>query len=221
MALVKKFAQRLTGKGRCVENCSMSLPDNLWVGTSGWSCGDWLGSFYPAHLKPSQYLEQYARRFRMVEIDSTFYSIPAAAVVAGWKARTPPGFVFSAAVPGVITHRKVLTECRHEFTAFLKAVELLGDRLGPLLLRFPYFNKEMFLSRHQFDRVLRPFLKTLPADFSFALEIRNKNWITWDFLELLREHSVAFTVVAQAWMPPMLKPIMPSWSPSTSGRLCR
>jgi uncharacterized protein YecE (DUF72 family) len=44
-------------------------------------------------------------------------------------------------------------------------------------------------------------LKTLPKDFHFALEIRNKKWISWDFLELLREHSVAFALVAQAWMP--------------------
>jgi uncharacterized protein YecE (DUF72 family) len=78
---------------------------------------------------------------------------------------------------------------------------LLGDRLGPLLLQFPYFNKNAFASREPFEKLLRPFLKTLPKDFRFALEIRNKNWISWDFLELLREHSVAFALVAQAWMP--------------------
>jgi uncharacterized protein YecE (DUF72 family) len=78
---------------------------------------------------------------------------------------------------------------------------LLGDRLGPLLLQFPYFNKNAFASREPFEKLLRPFLKTLPKDFHFALEIRNKNWISWDFLELLREHSVAFALVAQAWMP--------------------
>ncbi|MGH7871092.1 MAG: DUF72 domain-containing protein, partial [Candidatus Binatia bacterium] len=80
-------------------------------------------------------------------------------------------------------------------------MELMGDRLGPLLLQFPYFNQNTFASRHQFEKVLRPFLKTLPGEFKFALEIRNKNWISWDFLELLREHSVAFVVIAQAWMP--------------------
>lgn len=181
----------------------MRLPDNLYIGTSSWSCPDWLGPFYPMDLKPSGYIEYYARRFRAVEIDSTFYSIPAAALVAAWKDRTPPGFVFCATVPGIITHQKVLTDCGPEFTAFLKSMEPLGDRLGPLLLQFPYFNRDVFLSRHQFDRLLRPFLKTLPADFRFVLEIRNKNWITWDFLELLREHSVAFAVVAQTWMPPI------------------
>ncbi len=49
--------------------------------------------------------------------------------------------------------------------------------------------------------MLRPFLASLPKGFRFAIEIRNKNWISWDFLELLREQSVGFALLAQAWMP--------------------
>jgi uncharacterized protein YecE (DUF72 family) len=179
----------------------MSLPLNLLVGTSSWSNSDWLGSFYPANLKPGQFIEAYARRFHAVEIDSTYYSIPSPQVVASWRDKTPPGFLFAAKVPGVITHDKILVDCGAEFTTFLKNMELLGDRLGPLLLQFPYFNRNTFPSRDPFERRLRPFLAALPKEFKFALEIRNKHWISWDFLELLRDHSVAFALVAQAWMP--------------------
>jgi len=136
-----------------------------------------------------------------VEIDSTYYSIPARSVVMGWREKTPPEFIFAAKVPGAITHEKVLRNCEAEFTTFLSTMELLGDRLGPLLLQFPYFNKNAFVSREPFEKLLRPFLNSLPKEFHFALEIRNKNWISWDFLELLRDHSVAFALVAQAWMP--------------------
>jgi uncharacterized protein YecE (DUF72 family) len=179
----------------------MPLPENLYVGTSSWSCPDWVGPFYPPNLKPGYFLEAYARRFRAVEIDSTHYSTPPRPVVAGWREKTPPDFIFAAKVPGVITHEKVLTGCAAEFTAFLTTMELLGDRLGPLVLQFPYFNKNVFPSRAPFEKLLRPFLTRLPKDFQFALEIRNKNWISWDFLELLRDHSVAFALLAQAWMP--------------------
>jgi uncharacterized protein YecE (DUF72 family) len=179
----------------------MAFPENVYVGTSGWTYQDWLGAFYPADAKPQHLIQYYTRSFRAVEIDSTYYSIPARSVVTGWKESTPPGFIFSAQVPGVITQQKVLKDCQHELTTFLNSVELLGDRLGPLLLQFPYFNKTNFTSRAQFEKLLYPFLKTLPKDFKFALEIRNKNWISWDFLERLREDSVAFVVVAQAWMP--------------------
>jgi uncharacterized protein YecE (DUF72 family) len=179
----------------------MISTDNLLLGTSSWSCSDWLGSFYPANLKPVHFIEAYARKFRAVEIDSTYYSIPPPHVVANWREKTPPDFVFTAKVPGAITHQKVLKDCQAEFTVFLKSMEILGDRLGPLLLQFPYFNRNIFASREPFDRLLKPFLKCLPKEFRFAIEIRNKNWISWDFLELLREHSVAFALVAQAWMP--------------------
>jgi uncharacterized protein YecE (DUF72 family) len=179
----------------------MAFPRNVYVGTSGWKYPDWLGSFYPADSKPQDMIHYYARYFRAVEIDSTYYTIPARSVVAEWKENTPPGFVFAAQVPGVITHQKVMKDCQHELTTFLNSVELLGDRLGPLLLQFPYFNRNTFASRAQFDKLLLPFLKTLPREFKFAVEIRNKNWISWDFLEILRDHSVAFVVIAQAWMP--------------------
>ena len=180
---------------------SMTFPQNVYVGTSGWAYPDWLGSFYPADSKPEDLLPYYARYFRAVEIDSTYYTVPARSVVAGWKENTPPEFIFAAQVPGVITHQKVMKDCQRELTTFLNSLDLLGDRLGPLLLQFPYFNRNTFASRAQFDKLLQPFLKALPKDFNFALEIRNKNWISWDFLELLRDHSVAFVLVAQAWMP--------------------
>jgi uncharacterized protein YecE (DUF72 family) len=93
------------------------------------------------------------------------------------------------------------SDCQLEMTTFLNNISLLGDRLGPLPLQFPYFNRK--LSREPFERLLRPFLKTLPKEFKFVLEIRNKNWISWDFLELLRDHSVSFALVAHAWMPPI------------------
>jgi len=181
----------------------MTFPANLLVGTSSWSSSDWLGPFYPPNLEPGQFIEAYARKFPAVEIDSTYYSIPPPHVVSSWREKTPPGFIFAAKIPGAITHEKVLKDCQAEFTTFLKNISLLGDRLGPLLLQFPYFNRNAFPSRDPFEKRLRPFLQSLPKEFKFALEIRNKNWLSWDFLELLREHRVAFALVAQAWMPPI------------------
>jgi uncharacterized protein YecE (DUF72 family) len=140
----------------------MALPENLLVGTSSWSSSDWLGSFYPPNLKPRQFIEAYALRFSAVEIDSTYYNILPPHVVASWREKTPPGFVFAAKIPGIITHEKVLKDCQSEFTTFLKSIELLGDRLGRLLLQFPYFSRDVFPSRAPFEKFLRPFLQILP-----------------------------------------------------------
>jgi uncharacterized protein YecE (DUF72 family) len=179
----------------------MPLPENLYVGTVSWAKDDWLGSFYPENAKPAELLQIYTKAFRTVEIDATFYRIPGRSMVVGWKERSPEGFVFAAKVPRVITQIKVLTNCQPEFTLFLRNMEALGEKLGPLLLQFPYFNQKRFPSREPFDKVLRPFLNALPKDFRFVVEIRNKNWITWDFLDLLRDHSVGFVLLNQIWMP--------------------
>jgi uncharacterized protein YecE (DUF72 family) len=162
---------------------------------------DWVGPFYSPDLKPAELLQSYARTFRTVEIDATFYRIPTPGTVTGWRDRTPPGFVFAAKVPKLITSVRVLNDCQREMSRFLTVMEPLGDKLGPLLLQFPYFNRSAFASREPFDKLLRAFLKSLPGQFRFAVEIRNKSWISWDFVELLREHGVGFVLSAQAWMP--------------------
>jgi uncharacterized protein YecE (DUF72 family) len=77
-------------------------------------------------------LRYYATQFDTVEVDNTFYRTPSASTVRGWYARIFPGFVFAAKVPQAITHEKVLVDCQGELTQFLKTMDLLGEKLGPL-----------------------------------------------------------------------------------------
>jgi uncharacterized protein YecE (DUF72 family) len=80
-------------------------------------------------------------------------------------------------------------------------MELLGDKLGPMVFQFGYFNETAFKSAFDFYRRLIPFLKTLPKEHKFALEIRNKKWLDAEFAERLREHNVALVLQDQVWMP--------------------
>ncbi len=97
----------------------------LRVGTCGWSYKEWSGVFYPAGLSAGDYLAYYADRYPVVEVDSTFYRSPARKTVEGWRDRTPAGFGFSLKVPQVITHEKVLLDCRAEVGTFLTAARYL------------------------------------------------------------------------------------------------
>src|ERR1700681_3502728 len=110
----------------------------LHLGTSAFTAAGWEGSFYPAGMKPAEYLSYYATKFDTVEVDSTFYRTPSQATVQGWRNKTPNGFVFAAKVPQVITHDKVLVDCDAEFSQFIETMDLLGDKLGPLLFQFGY-----------------------------------------------------------------------------------
>lgn len=176
---------------------------NLRVGTSSWSSEDWVGVFYPPGTPAANFLAEYAKHFDTVEVDSTFYRPPTPSMVMNWRERTPSGFVFAAKFPRSITHDKILTDCSSEVSEFLKAMDLLGEKLGPLLLQFPYFNKQAFARQDDFIARLEPFLTKLPAAHSYAVEIRNKTWINEPFLDLLRQHRIALALIDHPWMPPV------------------
>lgn len=179
----------------------MNKPPRVFLGTSSFTAPGWEKAFYPPGLAPREYLSYYARHYYTLEIDSTFYSKPSSAVVNGWKAKTPDNFIFAVKVPQAITHEKVLAACQPEMDEFVGVMSLLGDKLGPMVLQFPYFNRSVFKSPTDFLARLEPFLKYLPRDKMFAVEIRNKNWLTPQFADLVREHNVALVLQDQSWMP--------------------
>jgi uncharacterized protein YecE (DUF72 family) len=174
---------------------------SIRLGTSAFTAAGWEGSFYPGNLKPADYLTYYSQHFDTVEVDSTFYRSPAPAIVRGWYAKTPAGFLFAAKVPQAITHEKILLHCDAQLKDFLSSMDNLHEKLGPLLFQFPYFNKTVFKSGKEFLGRLKPFLNNLPRGYDFAVEIRNKNWLSAELFDLLREHKVAFALIDQAWMP--------------------
>ena len=71
------------------------MPGRIRLGTQGWNYDAWVGPFYPEGTRPGEFLRTYARAFDTVEVDSTFYAVPAAKTVKGWAERTPDGFTFA------------------------------------------------------------------------------------------------------------------------------
>jgi uncharacterized protein YecE (DUF72 family) len=173
----------------------------MYLGTSSFTATGWEGTFYPKGMRSADYLAFYAEQFPTVEVDSTFYGCPSARTVGNWAARTPEGFVFSAKIPQVITHEKALVNCNAEFEEFVKTMELLGPKLGPMVFQFPFFDRWKFPKQDGFLAVLAPFLKKLPADRQFAVEIRNKSWLDGKFADLLREHNVALVLTDTSFVP--------------------
>jgi uncharacterized protein YecE (DUF72 family) len=172
---------------------------SLRIGASSWSAESWEGVFYPSGMHPVDYLAHYASQFDTVEIDATFYRTPTERMVDGWRDKTPPAFIFAAKVPQVITHEKVLENCGDELGAFLKVMGRLGDKLGPLLFQFRYFKKAEFPDPKPFIDRLERFLPALPHEIRFAVEVRNKTFVTPALLDLLRRHRVALAFIDHPW----------------------
>ena len=173
----------------------------LFLGTSAFTANGWRGTFYPAGMKQADYLAFYATKFQTVEIDSTYYGPPSRSTVTSWRDNTPPDFIFSAKMPQTITHDKVLVDCQAEFQQFIETMDILGEKLGPLVFQFPYFDRWKFPRQEDFLAVLRPFLEKLPTDHKFAIEIRNKAWFNAAFADLLREHKIAIVLQDSSFMP--------------------
>lgn len=170
-------------------------PGRLLLGTQGFSFDDWVGPFYPEGTPKREYLEAYARQLPTVEIDATFYATPRQTTVAGWRKRTPEGFVFSAKFPKLITHEKKLDRAQGDAESFVATMQVLGEKLGVLTLQFAYdFKPELS------DRLDR-FLDELPPGPRYAVEVRNRGWLNPEFGELLSQHHVALVLQDLYYMP--------------------
>ena len=165
------------------------------LGSQGWNYPAWVGPFYPAKTRPADFLTVYARAFDTVEVDSTFYAVPAAKTVRGWHDRTPDGFVFALKLPQEITHERRFRDVGDIAKEFFDRARELGDKLGPVLIQLgPDFGPSELPA-------LAKFLPTLPRDIAFAIEFRQKGWINEEVLAMLESRAVALALVDARWIP--------------------
>ncbi len=127
--------------------------------------------------------------------------------------KTPESFIISAKFPGEIVHagksytpdiaKLLIPEYTYETRdTFLERMAKIGPRLGPLLLQFPYFSKRLYSNAGPFVERLEQFLSDLPQmPFRYAVEIRNRTWLTTRFMDMLRRYNVALALTDHPWMP--------------------
>jgi uncharacterized protein YecE (DUF72 family) len=152
----------------------------LYTGTSGWAYKEWKGPFYPETLKNDAMLAYYAERLPAVEVNNTFYRMPARGALGKWREQVPPTFRFVLKASRRITHQSRLTDA--DSLAFLieTATRELGDSLGAYLFQLPpYLRKDVAR--------LRDFLALLPAGCPAAFEFRHASWFDDEVYTALRD----------------------------------
>jgi uncharacterized protein YecE (DUF72 family) len=165
-------------------------------GTQSWQFADWVDSFYPPGTKRKDMLRCYARMFRTLEVDSTFYGVPPEPAVRGWRESVPQDFAFALKVPQEITHMRRLVGAEELLDRFVNRVRLLDDALGPLLLQL----SPDFLPSQTNRTALTSFLSRLSHDARWAVEFRHPDWLDDDTLQTLRDHNVALTLADGRWI---------------------
>lgn len=156
----------------------------LLAGTSGFSYKEWSGSFYPRDLPAEGMLAYYAMRLPTVEINNTFYRMPNAAAIAGWRAQVSDSFRFAIKAPRRISHLKRLKDCGEDLATLFAALEGLGPTQGPLLVQLPPHARCD-------EPALAAFLRELPKGARAAFEFRNDTWHVPAVFRALEAHNAA------------------------------
>jgi uncharacterized protein YecE (DUF72 family) len=192
----------------------------ILVGTASWSDPGFVERWYPKKMPASERLGWYAEHFKLVEANSTFYSVPEPRMVERWCAATPDDFTFDVKLHQLFSfhstpakllppdlQRRAETDAKGNVKStpelqeallenFLRSTSALRDagKLGVLLLQLsPAFSPR----KHQL-RELEPLIGML-NEHDLAIEFRNRNWAIGDQLEstidFLRRHCVIFVNV--------------------------
>jgi len=157
----------------------------IFAGASGYSFKEWKGSFYPEKLKQEEMLTWYAERLPTVEINNTFYRMPATTMLENWAETTPETFRFSIKASRRITHQaRLKPECADSVDYLYRNLAALGAKRGPVLFQLPPLLKKD-LPR------LSAFLRLLPEGHGAAFEFRNDSWFDDEVYEALKGAGAA------------------------------
>jgi uncharacterized protein YecE (DUF72 family) len=200
----------------------LSAMSGLYIGSCSWKYPSWAGLVY-SRPRGIDYLAEYARHYNSVEIDQWFWSLfqgdqvklPDPAVVETYSRAVPEDFRFTVKVPNSVTlthHYKTAggTELQENphflslevFTAFLERLEAFQEKLGPLIFQFEYLNQRKMAGVGEFIERFEAFVSALPEAYSYAVEIRNKNYLCENYFRFLARAGLHPVFISGYYMPP-------------------
>jgi len=171
----------------------------MFVGISGFSYAGWKGKFYPKDMKNEDFLAYYSQHLNSVEINSSFYAPPNAAMVKSWSAKTSESFRFAFKAPKQITHILKLGKGSSEAAEKLSnTLDLLGPKRGPVLFQLPPYAKQDL-------KLLEQFLSSTAGIEGRVFEFRHQSWLQDPTYELLDKYGGGFCVAETEDMDPVFK----------------
>ena len=195
------------------------MPGRIVIGTSSWADPGFVEEWYPPELPARERLPWYAERFEGVEVNSTFYAVPAQRTVRRWAEQTPADFTFDVKLHRLLSRhsadlKSLPPACREQATTnargrvgltpkleaalaseVVEAVAPLGDKLATFLLQL----SPAFEPREKELDELAPLVERLTPAAPVAIELRNRFWLAdrrrEDTLRWYERHGAAFVCV--------------------------
>lgn len=159
----------------------------LRIGTSGFVYASWKVRFYPAGLPAPAWLSYYAGHFDTVEINNSFYRLPAGSVFERWRQAVSREFTFAVKFSRFGTHMKRLLTPEATIGLFLDRARRLEPHLGPVLVQLP---PRWTPDLPRLDR----FLDAAPRDVRWVVEVRDARWLGDPLYAVLRRHAAALCI---------------------------
>lgn len=162
---------------------------NVYIGTSGFHYQHWINNFYPKDIKKGQLLSYYAKHFKTVEINSSFYHLLKEKTVKDWLNAVADDFIFCFKGSRYITHMKKLSPEKENIDKFFSPLKSLSSKKTKRLV---LFQTPSFLKKD--PKKLDQFLKILPDNFLYAFEFRNNSWFSEQIYKIARKHNAAIVL---------------------------
>jgi len=167
----------------------------LYIGTSGWSYKDWVGRFYPrAQSKNFDYLKYYADFFNSVEVNVSYYSYLKPETADTWieKLKDKDDFLFTVKLHNDFTHEYKFDRERIEDVKTILSILNDADRLGGLLIQFPY----SFVLNHDNAYHVKNIIDAF-GEYEKFIEVRHKSWYIDRFFNFLQQNKSSLCTIDQ------------------------
>ncbi len=213
---------------RLADRLGSLAAEGILIGTSSWKYEGWLGQIYTreryltrggfsARRFEAECLGEYARTFRIVCGDFSFYQFPSEQYWRRLFGSAPATLQFALKAPEEITAKVFPAHARYGPRAglanpsfldaalcaegFLKPLAAWRGQIAALIFEFGTFSQKSYADAHEFLADLDRFLAALPAGFRYSVEIRNPEFLGPDYFRCLKSHGAAHVFNAWARMP--------------------
>lgn len=155
----------------------------MFIGTAGWSIPKISAEHF---LGQGTHLQRYGQCFNAVEINSSFYREHLPRSYIRWASEVPDHFRFSVKLSRTFIHDCALKPRARDLFASLETIQLLGEKLGVILIQLPASMEFHPKKAERFYQLIR---KKYPGPL--VLEARNLSWLERESQKLMQEFNIS------------------------------
>lgn len=170
----------------------------VYVGCAKWGRTEWVGKIYPPKTKEKDFLQHYVQHYNSIELNATHYRIWGEAGIKKWAEKAKGmDFKFCPKMYQGVTHRGSLKGKDFLTGEFFRGIVAFEEHLGPIFVQV----SDSFSPKRKEE--LFGFLKSLPTDLQFFLEVRHPDWFAKekereDMFAFLRENNMGAVITDTA-----------------------